>query len=229
MERGFGIRLGAYKFGLDNRQFVMDKENNVIYPSLQALKNFNEQAPIELYNIKDKKFNNFTSLLIELTHNTSLDKTKINILIKLGYFSDFGKNKKLFKVYEQFQKRYKKAHIEKTRLARKLEMIEFENSIPDESFGVKEQLKNEIEVLGYPITKLEKAPEDAYIVTEIDNKYSTQTITLYRIQTGEFVSCKIVKEDFLICAFALASILRVPDFYVTKGGNYYLKQYTIIG
>lgn len=229
MEKGFGIKLGAYKFGLDNREFVMDKENGVIYPSLQALKNFNEQAPIDLYNIKDKKFGSFTELLIELVHNTSLDKTKINILIKLGYFSDFGKNKKLYTVYEQFQKRYKKTHVEKTRMARKLEMIEFENSLKDETFGIKEQLKNEIEVLGYPITKLEKAPEDAYMVTEIDDKYSTRTVTLYRIQTGEFITCKIYKDDFQICPFALASIMRVPAFNESKFGNYYLKQYTIIG
>lgn len=229
MDRGFGIKLGEYKFGLDNRQFVMDKEKGVIYPSLLALKNFNEQAGIDLYEIRNKKFNTFTELLIELVHNTSLDKTKINILIKLGYFSDFGKNKKLFNVYEQFQKRYKKTHVEKTRMARKLEMIEFEHELKDESFGIKEQLKNEIEVLGYPITKLEKAPEDAYLITEIDDKYSTRTITLYKIKTGEFITCKISKDDFMICPFGLASVMRVPELYTTKQGNYYLRQYTVIG
>lgn len=229
MERGFGIKLGAYKFGLDNREFIVDKENEVIYPSLKALKNFNEQTPIDLYNIKDKKFNSFTELLIELTHNTCLDKTKIEALIKLGYFSDFGKNKKLFEIYEQFQKRYKKTHIEKTRLTRKLEMMEFENQTSNESFGVKSQLKNEIELLGYPITKLENAPDDTYLVSEIDGKYSTKTVVLYHIKDGDFVTCKIEKDAFSICPFGIASVMRIPSFYTTKYGNKYLQKYNVIG
>lgn len=229
MKKGFGIELGKYKFGLDNREFVADKEHNVIYPSLLALKNFNYQAGVDLYNIKDKNYGSFTDLLIELLENTSLDKTKINILIRLGYFSKFGKNKKLSKVYELFQDRYKKSHKDKTKLARRLEVLEFENQCPNETFGVREQIKNEIETLGYPITKLAKAPNNLYAVIFINDKYSTRSIELWNISTGIIEYYKIIKEDFEICPFAIGSLIEIDDIYTTKAGVKYMKKYKIVG
>ena len=128
MKVAFNINLGKFEFGQDNRQFNMDKEKNLIYPSILSIKNMNSQVAEHLYKMKDMKFSYFTDVLIHLLEETELTKTHINILIKIGYFSKFGKNKKLDMIYTQFQKRYKKTHIEKTKLARKQELYEYETS-----------------------------------------------------------------------------------------------------
>ena len=103
MKKGFGIETGKLKFGLDNRQFTLDKENHCINPSLTSLKKMGKNVAEELYQLSQNyKFENFYDLMKYLfsktdnsTTKTSINKAMLDILIKIDYFSDFGNSKKL--------------------------------------------------------------------------------------------------------------------------------------
>lgn len=49
-----GIRIGTYKFGLDNRKFSVDKEAGCINPSLSSIKNFSMTIANTLYELGQK-------------------------------------------------------------------------------------------------------------------------------------------------------------------------------
>ena len=96
MKTAFGIDSGVYKFGKDNRDFVSDKDNHIIYPAMKAIKGFNKDVSEQLYTLSQSRvYNNFIDLLIDINNNTALNSRQLDILIKLDYFSDFGEANEL--------------------------------------------------------------------------------------------------------------------------------------
>lgn len=109
MKTAFGINSGTYKFGADNRTFVADKEKQVIYPAMKAIKGFNNQIAEELYELsQNNTYDNFVDLLLDMKEKTSLKSDQLNILIKLDYFSDFGEANALTYIVTVFNTLYDK-------------------------------------------------------------------------------------------------------------------------
>lgn len=109
MKTAFGINSGTYKFGADNRTFVADKEKQVIYPAMKAIKGFNNQIAEELYELsQNNTYDNFVDLLFDMKEKTSLKSDQLNILIKLDYFSDFGEANALTYIVTVFNTLYDK-------------------------------------------------------------------------------------------------------------------------
>lgn len=227
MREGFNIRSGSFSFGLDNRSFNMDKDNNIIYPSILSIKHMNDKVAKELYSIKDIEFETFSHLLVHLLENTILTKTHIEILIKINYFKNYGKAKKLYQLYDYFQKRYKKTHIEKTKEKRLLEVIEYGDGLEDKGYTMKEQFINEIDKLGYPITTIDKAPSNLYVVSEYDDKYAIR-IRCYNIKSGETTKFTMYKNDWKINPIGLGSIIQFNNYMIKKDGSFRLKDYKYI-
>lgn len=227
MKEGFGIKLGEFKFRNDNRQFNMDKDNSIIYPSILSIKHMNDKIATELYNIKDKQFDSFINLLVYLLEDTILTKTNIDILIKINYFSEFGKNKKLDIIYDEFQRRYKKTHVEKTKEKRIAELIEFELNTEDKPYTIKEQYKHEIDKLGYPITVLPQASHNLYVVSDYDDKYGIK-LKCYNIRTGDVTKFTMYKDDWKLNPVGLCSIIQFDKYIVKKDGSFRLKEYKYI-
>lgn len=109
MKKAFGINTGTYKFGADNRSFVADKNNHVIYPAMKAIKGFNNQIAEELYTLSQSRvYDNFIDLLIDITEKTSCNSRQLDILVKLDYFSDFGEPNQLTYIISKFALLYVK-------------------------------------------------------------------------------------------------------------------------
>ena len=223
----FGIKLENVKYGYSKGEYTYDKQTNSIYKGIGSIKYINNDIGNELYSLRDKEFDTFVDLLIYLTENTQIGKRQIEPLIKINYFSQFGKNKKLDMIYEQFQKRYKKTHIDKTKKARKQELYEYENQLEDKPYTLKEQYKHEIELLGYPLTKLEKAPNNIYVVSEYDDKYGIK-IKCYNIHDGNTIKMTMYKDDWRLSPIGLGSIIKFDTYMVKKNGDFRLKDYTIL-
>lgn len=116
MYNAFGIKSGEIKFGKDNREFTIDKKNKVIYQSLLSVKNMNKTASNKLYNLGTKNIDCFT-VVYEHLLKEKIDSRKVDILIKIGYFSDYGNIQKLLsyiKMHNQIKER-KKIETEKFR------------------------------------------------------------------------------------------------------------------
>lgn len=109
MKTAFGIVSGSFKFGKDNRTFVSDKDNHVIYPAMKSIKGLNNQVSEELYTLSQERvYDNFIDLLIDIKEKTILKKDQLDILVKLDYFSDFGEINELLYIIDKFSKLYEK-------------------------------------------------------------------------------------------------------------------------
>ena len=109
MRKAFGIETGEYKFGVDNRGFVADKEKHVIHPALKAIKGFNNLIAEELYTLSQTRvYSDFIDLLVDITEKTSCNSRQLDILVRLDYFSDFGEANELLYKIDKFTKLYDK-------------------------------------------------------------------------------------------------------------------------
>lgn len=97
-----GYYMKPLRFGDDNREFSIDRENNQIIQTMASIKNISKVTPQQLYELGDREFDSFVDVLRAIKDETKLKKTDIDILIKLDYFSDFGNPNELLKMVEYF-------------------------------------------------------------------------------------------------------------------------------
>lgn len=227
MKKAFGIKEGPYKWGIDNRRFVADKENGMIYPSLLSLKGFSQGCADALYEMsQSKKYDSFLSLIKDITENKKdINSSRLDILIRLGYFSEFGPAKTLLKTVEYYNKyqctgatkQFKKDSIpieaipfiekyaaQETEKMYKLDktgveslLKEIVSTIPQEDLPLKEKLLAESEYLGYIATTIPDAAGNAF-VTNLEPKGTNFRISLYDLTTGEANTVKLKKKTYQV-------------------------------
>ena len=135
MAEAFGIQEGEYIWGADNRHFVADKHRGVIYPALNSIKSFSYDCAEALYDAASYMCCDFIEALQTLKSYPAVNEGKIETLIKLDYFNEFGKSGKLMKISDLFsvlygKKQFKKADIENGNiilLKKRVESIENED------------------------------------------------------------------------------------------------------
>jgi DNA polymerase-3 subunit alpha len=133
---------------------------------------------------KDRKDNPDGYKLIQKP--TPINKTKIVGLIKLGYFEQFGPDKKLMHVYEFFEKNYKPNNKTFAGKAKKYIMCrEFEKNEPDESYSFLEQCGNELNYTGR-VTQIDtKIPSRYMFVIGFDKKKTRVNARFYSFSNGK--------------------------------------------
>jgi len=102
MLKAFNIKEGEYKFRLDNREFVIDKENGCIKPALLSIKGLSNAVAEKLYALKNNVYDSFFDLLEELSFKGIIGGEKLVTLIKMNYFSEFGDINYLLECNEMF-------------------------------------------------------------------------------------------------------------------------------
>lgn len=152
-----------------------------------------------MYSLRDRQYNSFTELLVDVTEDSLANKTRILNLIKLNFFSEFGGNAKLIKVYEEFdsgKNKYDKKHVDKTKEKRLPLLIDFEKSLDDESLPLSEQIAAELDLLEYIQTDLSSLDRQAILVTAVDTKYSPR-LSVMRLRDGETTQIKMRQAQLL--------------------------------
>lgn len=234
------IKILPIKFGKSLSQYTMDKENNNIYKGISCIKYCNSTIAEELMELsKNKKYNNFVDLLYDIK-NISVDSRQLKILIILNFFSDFGNNEYLLKVNDIFDKLnsakiLKKSKIEELGIEeclvkkysnketatqyRELDNKGLINAIcstfKNNTLSIKEQIKAEMEYLGYTTYTNSKINEQYYIVInymcykDVTRPY----FTLRNINNGEEIKTRITQSKvFKQSPFGEYSILKVEGF-----------------
>jgi DNA polymerase III alpha subunit len=191
----FGIKVIPIEFGKSKAEYSADKETNSIVKGIASIKFLNESVAEELYELAKNKYDDFVDLLIDIEEKTSCNARQMEILIKLNFFKMFGKNKKLYAIYEKFKERYKKSHKESTKQQRIKEIKDYAKSLDDQEIPIQEQILFEKEILGYSQTILPKVNKAYGMVLDIDTKYSPK-ITLYIMNNGVEVLLKVAKQHF---------------------------------
>lgn len=205
------IEIRSPKFRRSKADYFCDVKDNCIYRGLGSIKHMSADAAEDLYSIRDMQFKNFIEVLYaiqELPHKP--DSRQLNILIKIGYFEEFGKANALLKGVEIFNKYYKCATIKldkwieegysieqlapyaekiTEKMARGLNNKEIILSILRTSRMPKtsafDMCRWQIELLGYTTITDTKASIYDYIVTNIkETKYGTVYAKIYNLHYG---------------------------------------------
>lgn len=229
----FNIKVEPIKFGKSKGSYSADHETNRIYKGIASIKNMNGKVADELFALsQSKEYTSFLDLLIDIEEKTiGINKTHIETLIRLDFFSQLGNKQKLLKIYEAFKDgkgiKYDKSYVEKTKLKR-LELLKaFEIdtlSAPDENINLFEQIAFEKDVLGYAITKIENVNKNIALVVDVNKKYKPR-ITLYQIATGKEFTLKVEKRKFftddddLLYVGDIIKVISTEDKYGWKLEN----------
>lgn len=107
-----GIAIKPPKFRHSRSAYFCDTATNCIYKGLGSIKYMSEQVAEALYGMRDMQFRNFIDVLFALQQlKDKPDSRQLDILIKIGYFEEFGSAKALLLGVEIFNKFYKCKNI----------------------------------------------------------------------------------------------------------------------
>ena len=207
----FGINIKAGKFRSSRAEYSFDESTRTIYKGIGSIKYISAECADQLYSIRFMDFPTFTDLLVYLRENTTVDARQIKVLTTIGFFSEFGKNKKLLAVVDKFFDRYKKTYVAKTKEARIAELKSFEESLPDEYLPLVQRIASDRELLGYVSFTQPELPKNFCFILAIDAKF-TPRATLYCIATGKSIECKVDKKFYGKHKFKADDILYCKKF-----------------
>ena len=189
-ERHFQVHFPSFKWGQDNRTIVANESTNSITMSLSTIKGFGHKIAQELYSLH-KTFGGetFLDLLIFAEEQGMLSKSKWMKMIRINYFSDFGGAVRIKKIFDEFIKgkfRYSKKHTDKTKEKRLPELRMLVESIPDESYLIRETIQNEVEILGEVKTRFKQIHPAFTIVAKVEDasKEISPKVWLYSLANG---------------------------------------------
>lgn len=95
----FNIHFPSLKFGQDNRNITADISTNSITNSLSSIKGFGNEIGNTIYDCSQQGFTSFVEVLKWLDEH-SVKSSKIQPLIHIDYFQDFGNAKQLSLILE---------------------------------------------------------------------------------------------------------------------------------
>ena len=205
------IAIKSAKFRHSTGEYTFDKENNCIYKGMGSIKHISADCADQLYSIRFMDFPTFTDLLVYLRENTTVDARQIKVLTTIGFFSEFGKNKKLLAIVDKFFERYKKTYVAKTKEARIAELKAFEAFLPDEYLPLVQRIASDRELLGYVSFTQPELPKPFTYVLTADAKF-TPRVTLYCIATGKSIECKVDKKFYGKHKFKADDVLYCKKF-----------------
>ena len=221
-----GISLKPIKFRHSNANYNIDKETNSIYKGVGAVKYCNEEVGNKLYDMRDQQFDSFLDLLEVFPGNSR----QREILIKLGYFEEFGGTLRLLKLCDIYDMYHGKKVLKKDKnnlpadLVAKYAtsetakqyrfepeamnnlLLEFTKMIPDGEIPLRTRLEAEAEYLGY-ISYTNPKFQNTGFVLNVDTKYSPK-ISVYRLDTGMTTVYKLSKPAYQKNPFDKGHIIK---------------------
>lgn len=235
-----GIKLQSPKFGYSKAEYFFNKETNTIYKGVGSIKYLNEQKANILYELsQSKKYETFTDVLFDAKE---IDNRCLEILIKLGYFSEFGCISKLFKVFKLYKNKGNKKTMSKTKdielymtykelaernatkeTAKVLNMDyhsfirDVELSLEDVEDDVIELIKNEIEYTGgFNKVAYKQMDKNACFISDLKIfKYNIE-VELFCFYSGNAKIFKMDKQLYNQCPFVMGEVLYLYGFIPKK-------------
>ena len=233
MSKAFGIKEGEYKFGLDNRKFKADPDNQTIYPSLLSIKGLSQGCANDLYAMGQKKYENFYELWKDMKKKKNLNSGKVNTLVEIGYFDDFGtigKIKRFIDILDQLYDRsqfsksnppveflpiIRKYSEETDKQYRKFDydaaLTEIWETLEDIDIPFNERLKYELQNIGYVKTLVPDMSPDYAFVQEYECKYKNPKLTLYRLADGSTEIVKVRRKKYDEAPINVGDIIKTIE------------------
>lgn len=233
MSKAFGIKEGEYKFGLDNRKFKSDPDNQTIYPSLLSIKGLSQGCANDLYAMGQKKYENFYELWKDMKKKKNLNSGKVNTLIEIGYFDDFGTIGKIKRFTDILDQLYDRSQFSKSnppveflpiirkyseetdKQYRKFDydaaLTEIWETLEDIDIPFNERLKYELQNIGYVKTLVPDMSPDYAFVQEYECKYKNPKLTLYRLADGSTEIVKVRRKKYDEAPINVGDIIKTIE------------------
>lgn len=221
-----GIKILPPRFRHSRSGYQMDKGTNSIYKGLESIKFMNEEVSEKLYALRDQQFDSFIDLLSVFPGNSR----QLEILVKLGFFEEFGKTLKLLKIIDVYSTYHGKKQLKKDKLNLPVELVqkyatsetakqyrfepdamdamlqEFVSLIPDTDIPLRTRIEAEAEYLGY-ISYVNSKLKNAGFILDINARYSPKA-QIYLLDTGETITAKVSKQLYQKQPFESGQILK---------------------
>ena len=222
-----GISINPIKFRYSGAKYTIDKENHALYKGCESVKFMNTDVSNRLYELRDEHFDSFIDLLDVFPGNSR----QLEILISLGYFSEFGGTKKLLGMYHFYDKYHGKKILKKDKLDLPLELVqkyaisesakqykfdeesmnamikEYCDMLPNEDMPLRHRLNAEVEYLGYISYTNPELEKNIGFVIDVNTRYSPK-ITMYMLATGETIVYKLSKKAYENNPFNKGDIIK---------------------
>lgn len=101
LAKEYGIRITPPRFGESAAKYVPHHATNTISKGIETVKYMNASVSDELYALSAKGYYNFIDILYDL-HTTGINLRQLYILVKIGYFSNYGNMRELIKIVDLF-------------------------------------------------------------------------------------------------------------------------------
>lgn len=106
------IKIKSPQFRHSKSDYFCDVDTKSIYKGLGSIKYMSAAVAEELYSMRNQKFGNFIDFLFAMQSMTNKpDSRQLDILIKIGYFAEFGPAKALLEGVRVFNLFYKSKTI----------------------------------------------------------------------------------------------------------------------
>lgn len=100
-----GIKIKSPRFRHSRSDYFCDVNENTIYKGLGSIKYMSADVAEALYGMRDMRFKNFIDVLFAIQQlEAKPDARQLDILVKIGYFAEFGPAKALLLGIEIFNK-----------------------------------------------------------------------------------------------------------------------------
>lgn len=213
MRIGFGIKVVPCKFRQDNRSYFIDHTANTISDALTSVKHISMRVAEALHRMREHVYDSFVDLLHEMEMAPAFDATSMEILIRMGYFEEFGSTGKLLRILKLFKEgpdRFSKAHVPKTQQTRLAKIKELAAALPEEDIPFHEHAKFELAHYGTLLT-YSPACKGQYAVLDVDEKYSPK-IRMQNIATGTVGVMKVKKQDYACQPVKSGDIIKLIEW-----------------
>lgn len=150
-------------------------------------------------------------LTIKEWNGVNINSRQMQILISLGYFSEFGGNKKLLDTFAFFEKTYKPKLKLKTKQERYTKVLQYEQEVENESLSLVEQCESELEYLGHIETVNEEMPPNIMILTEVNAMKTYTRAKAYQFATGETREFKMGSKTYAQVPFEEKDVIQIVN------------------
>ena len=221
-----GVSINPIKFRYSGAKYTVDKENHALYKGCESVKFMNADVSNKLYELRNNQFESFLDVLDVFSGNSR----QLEILTKLGYFSEFNKTLKLLKIADLYSMYKGKKIIKKDKCNLPIELVqkyatsetakqyrfesgamdnllrEFVDMIPDTDIPLRTRLEAEAEYMGY-ISYTNPMFQNTGLVLDINTKW-TPRLQVYMLDSGETITVKVSKAMYQKQPFDKGSVLK---------------------
>ena len=221
-----GVSINPIKFRYSGAKYTVDKDNHALYKGCESVKFMNADVSNKLYELRNNQFESFLDVLDVFSGNSR----QLEILTKLGYFSEFNKTLKLLKIADLHSMYKGKKIIKKDKCNLPIELVqkyatsetakqyrfepeamdnllrEFTNMIPDTDIPLRTRLEAEAEYMGY-ISYTNPKFQNTGLVLDINTKWAPR-LQVYMLDSGETITVKVSKAMYQKQPFDKGSVLK---------------------